>query len=113
MAQVASQVVADAAVLAVQKMGLRQFELSAHFAAGHPLSYAAFRDFGLEGYAVAFGLGGSFIYAVYVAFLGPDFVTGICRDFAPNATRVWVVGASECGRFAVTATAHLANRTLE
>jgi hypothetical protein len=115
LAQLASQIFADAAVMATKKMGRQRFKLSAHFAAGHPLSNAAFRDFGLEGYAVpvVFGLGGSFIYAVYVAFLGPDFVTGMCRDFTPNATRVWVVGASECGRFPSTATAHLANRTLE
>jgi hypothetical protein len=112
-AQLASQMVAEAAVRAVKKIGLQKFELSAHFAAGHPLSNAAFRDIGIQGYAVVFGLGSGFIYAV--AFLGPDFVTGMCHAFAPNATRVWVVGASECGRFAVTVTttAHLANRTLE
>jgi hypothetical protein len=88
LAQLASQIFADAAVMATKKMGLQQFELSARFAAGHPLSNAAFRDFGLEGYAVVFGLGGSFIYAVYVAFLGPAFVMGMCRAFAPSATRV-------------------------
>jgi hypothetical protein len=113
LAQLASQIVGDAAVRAAKKMGLQKFELSAHFAAGHPLSNAAFRDIGIQGYAVVFGLGSGFIYAVFVAFLGPDFVTGMCHAFAPNATRVWVVGASECGRFAVTLTAHLANRTLE
>ena len=55
LAQVASQVVADAAVLAVQKMGLQQFELSAHFAAGHPLANAVLRAFGLQGYVLVLG----------------------------------------------------------
>jgi hypothetical protein len=107
LAQLASQVVADAAVLAVQKLGLRKFELSAHFAAGHPLSNTALRDFGLQGYAYAFGIGGMFIYAVYIAFLGPAFVTGMCRLFAPNATQVWVmpVRALECLSLATNATA--------
>ena len=104
LAQLASQVVADAAVLAIQKLGLQKFELSAHFAAGHPLSNTAFRDFSLKGYVSAFGIGGLFIYAVYVAFLGTTFVTGMCRLFASNATQVWVIGALECLSFATNAT---------
>jgi hypothetical protein len=106
LAQLASQVVADAAVLATQKLGLQQFELSGHFAAGHPLSNTAFRDFGLQGYVYVFGLGGMFIYAVYVAFLGPAFVPGMCPLFAPSATHVWVkaVGAIRCISFAANAT---------
>ena len=104
LAQLASQVVADAAVLAMQKLGLQHFELSAHFAAGHPLSNTALRDFSFQGYAMVFGMGGAFIFTVYVAFLGPAFVTGICRLFAPNATMVWVMGAFECLSFATNAT---------
>jgi hypothetical protein len=38
----------------MKKMGQQQFELSARFAAGHPLSISAFRDFDIQGYAVAF-----------------------------------------------------------
>jgi hypothetical protein len=102
--QLASQVVADAAVLVMHKLGLQKFQLSTRFAAGHPLSNTAFRDFGLQDYVLAFGVGGSFIYAVYVAFLGPAFVTGICHLFAPNATMVWVMGAFECLSFATNAT---------
>jgi hypothetical protein len=106
LAQLASQVVADATVLATQKLGLQTFELSAHFAAGHPLSNTAFRGFGLKGYAPVFGTGGAFIYAVYIAFLGPAFVMGMCSDFAPNATQVWVmqVGAFQCPSLATNAT---------
>ena len=85
---------------------MQQFELSTHLAAGHPLSNTAFRAFGLQGYVYVFGLGGSFIYGVYIAFLGPAFVTGMCRLFAPNATHVWVLplGARECLSFATNAT---------
>jgi hypothetical protein len=104
LAQLASQIVGDAAARAAKKMGLQKFELSAHFAAGHPLCNTAFRAFGLQGYAVVFGMGGGFIYAVYMAFLGPEFVTGMCRAFAPNATQVWVTRALDCARF-VDATA--------
>ena len=45
---------------------------------------------------LAFGMGGAFIYIAFVAFLGPAFMTGMCHDFAPNATHVWVVRALEC-----------------
>jgi hypothetical protein len=67
-------------------------------AADHPLQNTALRDFDLKAYALrlAFGMGGAFIYIVFVAFLGPAFVTGACRDFAPNATHVWVHRALEC-----------------
>ena len=109
LAQLASQMVADAAVTATKHRGLQQFELSARFAAGHPLSNTAFRAFGLQGYAVVFGMGGATIYAVYLAFLGPAFVTGVCRHFAPNATQVWVWGASGCANV----TASLVNGSLE
>ena len=81
---------ADAAVWAVEKKGLQHFELAERFVAGHPLRNTAFRDFDLKGYVVSFAFGGAFMYAAFVAFLGPAFVTGMCRNFAPNATRVWV-----------------------
>jgi hypothetical protein len=96
LAQLLSHIIGDAAVRAVKKIGLQRFELSAHFAAGHPLSNTAFRDNSLQGYAVIFSLGGCFMYAVYMAFLGPAFVTGMFRAFAPNATQVWVVDPHPC-----------------
>jgi hypothetical protein len=96
LAQLTSQIAADAAVGAAKRIGKEHFEVSAHFAASHPLRNTAFRGFGFRGYAMVFGIGGAFIYAVYIAFLGPAFVTGICRNFAANATHVWVVGALEC-----------------
>ena len=106
MAQLASQIAADAAVGAAKRIGQGHFEVSAHFAASHPLRNTAFRGVGVCGYAMVFGVGGAFIYAVFIAFLGPAFVTGICRLFAPNATHVWVLplGARECLSFATNAT---------
>ena len=91
LAQFVFGVAADATVWAAAYKGLLHFELSTRFVAGHPLINTAFRDFDLKGYVMAFGMGGGFIYAVFLAFLGPAFVTGICHDFAPNATRVWVL----------------------
>ena len=100
-AQLAFGAMADATVWAVERKGLRYFELSTQFAADHPLRNTAFRDFDLRGYAVAFCMGGMFMYAVFVAFLGPAFVTGACRDFMPNATHVWVQRALVCANATV------------
>jgi hypothetical protein len=99
LAQFASQVVADVAVRAMKKLREQHFELSTRFPAGHPLRNVAFRDFSLQGYAMVFGMGSGFIYAVYIAFLGPAFVMGLCRGFVPNATQIWVVDPLECARF--------------
>jgi hypothetical protein len=96
LAQFASQVVADVAVRAMKKLREQHFELSTRFPAGHPLRNVAFRDFSLQGYAMVFGMGSGFIYAVYIAFLGPAFVMGLCRGFVPNATQIWVVDPLEC-----------------
>ena len=98
--QLASQIVEDAAVWGMKKMG-QQFEVSAHFAVGHPLRNTAFRDFGVRGYAFTFSSGVAFIYLAFIAFLGPAFVMGICHDLAPNATHVWVAGGLGCARIAV------------
>ena len=95
-AQLAFGVASDATVWLVQRKGLQRFELSARFGSDHPLRNTSFRDFDLKGYALVFGLGCAFIYAVFVAFLGPAFVTGMCREFARNATHVWVQWALEC-----------------
>jgi hypothetical protein len=95
MAQLAFGVIADVIVWVVERKGMQNFELSARFAADHPLRDTAFRDFDLKGYTVAFCMGSMFIYGVFVAFLGPAFVTGVCRDFAPNATHIWAERALE------------------
>ena len=57
-----------------------------------------------------FGIGCGFIYAVFVGFLGPAFVTGTRRDFAPNATDIWVVRVVECTK--ATVVANFTNVTL-
>jgi hypothetical protein len=96
LAQLSFEVLADVVSWAAERKGLQQFELSARYAAGHPLRNLNFRTFDLPGYAFTFAFSGAFIYAVFIAFLGPAFVTGMCRDFAPNATHVWIVGPIEC-----------------
>jgi hypothetical protein len=87
----------------------QHFELSVSFAAGHPLSNTAFRDFYLKGYIFAFCAGGAFIYGIFIVFLGPAFVTGVCLDFAP-ATDAWVLHAPECVN-AIAIAAGLTNGT--
>ena len=112
LAQLAFEVLADAAVWALEMKGLQHFTLSARFTADNPLSNTSFRDFDHRGYAVAFGMGGMFVYAVFIAVLGPAFVTGLCRNFAPNATHIWVIGAlaGECAN--ATGTGTLPNGTV-
>ena len=56
LAQLASQIVGDAAMRASKKLGRQQFELSAQ-SAGHPLSNTVLRDIGLQGYVCVFGVG--------------------------------------------------------
>jgi hypothetical protein len=103
-------VLVDAIVWAAHKMRPRHFEMSALFAVDHPLLNTAFRDFDLQGYAFVFGMGGMFIYGVFLAFLGPAFVTGMCQTFAPNSTHVWVLRALDCTN--ATMSAGLVNGTL-
>jgi hypothetical protein len=98
---------ADATVWVVAKKGKQQFKVSERFAAGHPLRDVAFRDCDLKGYVYSIGVGSAFIYTVYVSFLGPAFVTGMCRGFAANATQIWVLHELGCP----TAVAGLMNGT--
>jgi hypothetical protein len=109
LAQLLSTVLVDVTVKAVKKAGLQRFELSARFAAGHPLRNEAFRDLDLKGYVYVFGIGGAFIYSVFLTFLGPAFVTGMCGFFAPNATQIWILRALECAN--ATAASALTNET--
>jgi hypothetical protein len=107
LAQLVLQMLSDAATWALKKKGLQHFELSARFAPGHPLRNTELRDFALQGYVLTFFVGGTFIYAVFVAFLGPAFVMGMCRNFDPNSTHIWVVHGLECAK--TTAAAGLGN----
>jgi hypothetical protein len=102
----------DATVWVMANKGVLGFEMSVRFGADHPLCNVAFRDFELEGYANVFLCGCMFIYAVFIAFLGPTFLTGMCRDFAPNATHVWVWHAAQCANATLPVGAGLTNATL-
>ena len=107
LAQFCVGAVGDATVWAIANKGLLRFEMSVRFGADHPLCNVAFRDFEQEGYAHDFLCGCMFIYAVFIAFLGPTFLTGMCR--APNATHVWVWHAVQCA--SATLGAGLTNAT--
>ncbi len=50
------------------------------------------------------------IYMIFVVFLGPAFVMGICRNFDPNATNVWVARALVCAN--ATAVVNVTDGTL-
>ena len=110
LAQFVVGVLVDAAVWAVEKNGLNHFELSPRFTDRHPLGCTAFRDFDAKGYAMAFSSGAAFIYGVFVAFLGPAFVMGMCRDLAPTVTHIWVLRTLDCVN--ATAVASATNETL-
>jgi hypothetical protein len=94
-AQFAIGAVANAIVWSAERFhetrGLELFALSTFFGIGHPLHNPALRNFRWQGYAFAFGIGSAFTYVLFIAFLGPAFVTGTCRDFVrTDATGNWV-----------------------
>jgi hypothetical protein len=109
-AQIAFRMVAEALVWAADKMGLQRFELSERFVDDHPLCNTAFRSLQANNYVNIFGVGGALIYLIFVVFLGPAFVMGICRNFDPNATHVWVTRALVCAN--ATAVINVTNGTL-
>ncbi len=110
LAQFCVGAVGDGTVWVMANKGLLRFEMSVRFGADHPLCNVAFRDFEQEGYAHAFLCGCMFIYAVFIAFLGPTFLTGMCRAPNRDATHVWVCHAVQCA--SATLGAGLTNATL-
>ena len=108
LAQIAFRLVADPIVWAADKMGLQRFELSERFVDDHPLRNTAFRGLQPINYVNIFGIGGAIIYLIFVVFLGPAFVMGMCREVALGSTDVWVARTFEC----VNATAVVTNGTL-
>ena len=103
--QLALALIVESIVWVVERNGEHHFELSERFVADHPLRNTAFRDFGLVSYFYTFSNGGVSVYIVFLAFLGPAFVTGVCRDFDPDDDQIWVWNAIKCGN-AAAATAH-------
>jgi hypothetical protein len=82
----------DTAVWLAKRRGFIRFVLAAR-PLDHPFGLLARRDFDFKGYALVFGLGAFFIYAMFLVFLGPGFVTGTCREFVANAASesLWVI----------------------
>ena len=77
--------VVEAAVWATAKTGFVEFVTPAHLSLGHPLRNTALRRFDPKGYVSTFCLGCYFIYGVFLSFLGPAFVTGMCPNFVPES----------------------------
>ena len=77
--------VVEAAVWATAKTGFIEFVTPAHLSPGHPLRNTALRRFDPKGYVSTFCLGCYFIYGVFLSFLGPAFVTGMCPNFVPES----------------------------
>ena len=57
---------------------------------GHPLGVGEHRNFELRNYVFTLGMSCPLIYFAFVAFLGPEFVTGISRGFDPAQSDIWV-----------------------
>ena len=76
------------------------------------LCSAAFLDLRREAYATIFRMGGELIYSVFLAFIRASFVTGMCCDFVPNATHIWVHRALECANTTITLVPGWTNGTL-
>ncbi len=58
------------------------------------------RPFEPHSYALASALGSCFIYAVFLAFLSPDFITGLCQQFSEHDSDfIWALPSEtrSCG----------------
>ena len=101
LAQLCQRIIVDVTLWAARKRGLIKFVMSAHFPPDHPLRNTARRDFDASGYAFVVCTGCMFIYAVILAFLGPDFVTGTRQLTGYSACNigqdVWVVSVVVSG----------------
>jgi hypothetical protein len=56
----------------------------------HPLGNVQLRAFDIKGYAFVSLVGCTYLYATFLCFLGPGFVTGAARDFDKANIGAWV-----------------------
>ena len=56
----------------------------------HPLGNVELRAFDMKGYAFVSFVGCTVLYATFVCFLGPAFVTGAAREFDKESIGTWV-----------------------
>jgi hypothetical protein len=89
------------------------FRMTQRFSDEHPLRSIARRPFEANSYAFAYGVGAFFLYIVLAAFIGPDFVTGLCPGFSVDAsTFIWVLPSEfRCGGL-LSAAVNATNRTI-
>jgi hypothetical protein len=98
-------IVANTALLCIEeillhachRMGWIEFPVTSGWESDHPLGNTAFRPFDWRAYVFVFGAGCMFVYSVFIAYLGPAFVFGLCREFDSAAPRVWsATGVASC-----------------
>ena len=101
-ANVALLVTEEIMLYACHRLGWVNFPLASGWAVNHPLGNTAFRPFEWKGYVVVFGAACMFVYSVFIAYLGPAFVFGLCQEFdsdppvwtAADLTSCWVSNAT-------------------
>ena len=87
---VAVEILQDVITRVAEKTGLVKFPITAAFAGEHPLGKTDRRPFGLAGYLVLFGPGCAIVLITFLAFMGPWFVFGLCKEFDAAAPARWV-----------------------
>jgi hypothetical protein len=65
----------------------------------HPLGNIELRAFDMKGYAFVSLVGCTILYAIFLCFLGPAFVTGTARDYDPHNLGSWVRSVSPESRW--------------
>jgi hypothetical protein len=80
----------ESSVFLAERKGFARFEFVDR-PADHPLGNTALRAFDLKGYAMVSMIGCASIYASFLCFLGPAFVTGAAVEFDPENLDTWVM----------------------
>ena len=58
----------------------------------HPLGNFALRALDMKGYIFVSIVGCTFLYGIFLCFLGPGFVTGVAHDYDKTNLGSWVYG---------------------
>jgi hypothetical protein len=97
----------EAAVFVAERKGVTRFEFVDR-PAGHPVGNTALRAFDLKGYALVGMIGCTFLYAIFLCFLGPAFVTGVASTFDQQNLDTWIMSRHH-PHFIFNATTQLAH----
>ena len=82
--------VVETSVFVANRKGLMHFEFVER-PEGHPVGNTALRAFDLKGYALVSVIGCTFLYAIFLCFLGPACVTGAASKFDQENLDIWVM----------------------